>query len=315
MFTLLAIPKAFEGHINVIQRNAAESWRRLHPDVQVVLCGDDPGVAETAAALGLEHVPTLARNAYGTPLLRSAFEQVMARARHTMLLYTNADIIFLPGLDEAVAQAERVQGLMIGQRWNLDVEEPLSFEGDWAGALQSRTQAEGELDSIFSMDYFAFSKSVLQMILRDMPDFAVGRPWWDTWMVYHTRRLGLPVLDVTSLMPAVHQNHGYDHVPEQRDRWHGPEGDHNRALAGGQNIPHCSVKDATHVFQDGRWRPALGDEYLRYRILRWPFLPRNGHVWQRRVRRVGRRLLVPLYVRRRFLPDPLWRHVVYRLTD
>jgi hypothetical protein len=31
VFTLFTVPKAFEGHIGVIQRNAFGSWARLRP--------------------------------------------------------------------------------------------------------------------------------------------------------------------------------------------------------------------------------------------------------------------------------------------
>ncbi|NBC18953.1 MAG: hypothetical protein GVY18_16755, partial [Bacteroidetes bacterium] len=53
MLTLFTIPKPFAGHIGVIQRNALESWRRLDSDVEIILCGDDAGVAKTADALGV----------------------------------------------------------------------------------------------------------------------------------------------------------------------------------------------------------------------------------------------------------------------
>jgi len=35
--TIFAIPKAFRGHIGVIQRNAIETWTRMRPAPQVLL--------------------------------------------------------------------------------------------------------------------------------------------------------------------------------------------------------------------------------------------------------------------------------------
>jgi hypothetical protein len=49
MLTIFTIPKPFRGHIEVIQRNAIESWLRLRPQCEIILCGDDPGVAEAAS--------------------------------------------------------------------------------------------------------------------------------------------------------------------------------------------------------------------------------------------------------------------------
>ncbi len=48
MLTLFSIPKAFDGHLGTIQRNAVRSWTSLGPGVQVVLVGDEPGVAAGA---------------------------------------------------------------------------------------------------------------------------------------------------------------------------------------------------------------------------------------------------------------------------
>jgi hypothetical protein len=44
MLTLFTTAKPFEGHSGVIQRNALKSWKRLHPDVEVILFGDDAGL-------------------------------------------------------------------------------------------------------------------------------------------------------------------------------------------------------------------------------------------------------------------------------
>jgi len=90
MLTIFTIPKAFEGHIGIIQRNAIGSWSRLGCDV--ILCGDDPGVSEAAKEVGATHIPDIDRNDYGTPLLSSAFAKdnvrVTERHKHT---YTHSE--------------------------------------------------------------------------------------------------------------------------------------------------------------------------------------------------------------------------------
>jgi hypothetical protein len=72
LLTLFSIPKPFDGHIGVIQRNALESWTRLRPACEIVLFGDEPGVAEVARELSLKHVPDVTRNEFGTPLVNSS---------------------------------------------------------------------------------------------------------------------------------------------------------------------------------------------------------------------------------------------------
>ena len=73
MLTIFTVPKPFDGHIGIIQRNAIQSWRCLRPACEVILCGDEPGTAETAAALGTDRIPAVDRNEFGTPLLSSVF--------------------------------------------------------------------------------------------------------------------------------------------------------------------------------------------------------------------------------------------------
>ena len=53
MLTIFSTPKPFLGHIEVIQRNAIESWKRLEANVEIILIGDDPGTAEVCRELGL----------------------------------------------------------------------------------------------------------------------------------------------------------------------------------------------------------------------------------------------------------------------
>lgn len=317
MLTIFAIPKAFAGLEGVIQHNAIQSWTRVHPDVEVILCGDDPGVAEVARDLGVQHLPGIARNAYGTPQLRSAFSEVRTRARHDLLCYVNADIILLSDFTRALRAVSMDAYLLIGQRWNIDITERLAFDSaTWEAQLRQRVEAEAALNTAKGMDYFVFSKQVLSRLLDDMPEFAVGRPWWDTWMVYHTRRIGLPVIDATSAVQAVHQNHGYAHVPERRTHtWHGPEGDENMRIAIDEHLgslPHFGVEDATYVLRAGAAVPALDDKYLKERITRLGVLRSDGGdpgagKTRARALRIGFRVC-------RMLPGLWWRHLLYRIT-
>lgn len=127
----------------------------------------------------------------------------------------------------------------------------------------------GELYTPLGMDYFVFPRGCG---LAELPPFAVGRPGWDNWYLYHARRLGVPVIDGTSEIMAVHQNHGYGHVPMARDgTWMGPEGDRNLALIGGRTH-HFGLKDATHMLADGKIHMRLDLESFRQRWRRLPVL-------------------------------------------
>ena len=47
--TIFSAPKKFtDPHINIIQRNAIQSWQSLGPEVDVILVGEEDRMAEVA---------------------------------------------------------------------------------------------------------------------------------------------------------------------------------------------------------------------------------------------------------------------------
>ena len=159
--TIFAIPKAFRGHIAVIQRNAIASWTRMNPRPDVILLGTDEGTAEVARELGVQHVPTVQKNQWGTPLVSDLFAQAQQISRCPWLCYVNADIIlfddFLAAVTRAAAWSARF--LMVGRRIDLDITAPLNFEqATWAAQLKESARTKGRLQIARNIDYFAFSR-------------------------------------------------------------------------------------------------------------------------------------------------------------
>ena len=274
MFTVFSIPKAFKGgHTDVIQRNAVQSWIRLHPDIDVILCADDPGVKEVAEEFGVRHVPDVARNEFGTPIIRSALDRVREIARHEILCFVNADIILLRDFADAVRRVSFNDYLMVGQRWDVPITTLWDFDGaDWEGALRQFTRDKGELHIPAGSDYFVFPRNSK---LVDLPMVGVGRPGWDCWFIYYARSLNLPVIDVSQTVTVLHQNHDYSHVPKDsggtttgRD-WHGPEVEMTLQMLE-RNGHFFDLLDATHLMTRESLRRANSYEYLRRRWSRFP---------------------------------------------
>jgi len=46
VLTFFTTAKPFLGHAKIIQRNALKSWTLVHPDVEVIVFGDEHGSAE-----------------------------------------------------------------------------------------------------------------------------------------------------------------------------------------------------------------------------------------------------------------------------
>lgn len=249
MFTLFSIPKAFKGHDGIIQRNAIGSWAQLQPRPEILLFGRDEGTADVARELGLQHIPDVATNDFGTPLLDDLFHKAEAAARYPTLAYVNADIILLSDFLRSVdiVQKQLPKSLLVSKRINLDVPEPLAFAPGWEEALKLRAKTTGVDDHYSSIDIFLFSKCMY----ADIPGFAIGRLWFDHWLIKAVRLQNLPVIDASLVSPLIHQRHDYNHVPGGADQvWRGQEAARNFQLYGG--IEHAyTLLDVTHELTPG----------------------------------------------------------------
>lgn len=240
MLTLFTMPKPFRGHIGVIQRNAIQSWLRLRPSCEIILLGDDEGTAAVAVELGVRHAPQVARNEYGTPLVNSLLREAERVAAYPLLCYVNADIILMSDFLAAVGQVifEAPYFLLVGQRWDLDVEKPLIFDNDWESNLRSRVARKGQLHGHTGMDYFVYRTGLWGKV----PPFAIGRRTWDQWLMYQARQQGASIIDLTKMVMAVHQNHA---LPVAKTITTHPEIEHNLALAEGRSYA-ATLSSATH---------------------------------------------------------------------
>ena len=106
MLTLFSTPKPFRGHIAVIQRNALQSWKLLHPDADVILFGVDEGTAEICSELGLQHVADTSRSRLGTNRVDAMFQRAQEISRHDLLCYCNCDIVLTREFPEAVEKVK-----------------------------------------------------------------------------------------------------------------------------------------------------------------------------------------------------------------
>lgn len=268
MLTIFTIPKPFNGHNNIIQKNAIKSWMQLKPECEIVLFGDDDGVAETAHELGVKHIPSVEKNEFGTPLLSSAFSSAQQLAKNDILMYANADVIFFQDLIEAVQRIDKHRFLICGRRWDLDVKEEIDFDSNgWTGELLEGVKNEGRLHGLSGMDYFVFPRNLI-----NMPAFAVGRPGWDSWLIYDMRSRRIPVIDATESITVIHQNHDFSHSRfGEKKRVGGPEWQKNIEIAGGLTNM-LTLRDADWVLgENGLKRPDFPERIFSILSLYYPW--------------------------------------------
>ncbi len=247
MITIFSTPKAFNGHIGLIQRNALNNWSLF--DQEIILFCDDPGVGKAAKKYGARHIPKVERTKFGTPIIGSIFHRAQLKASNDLMMYVNTDIVFTRGILETAeyVNSNLDQFLVIGNRYDLNVGHSIKYKGEWPTRWEKRAKKSGVPHSGGGVDYFMFRKGMY----KDMPKFALGRGFWDSWLMGRAFKDGVPVIDASDIIFAIHQNHDYMHLPpsaphrNKRDRWHskGPETNRNNVLRG-----DCKKlrKDATH---------------------------------------------------------------------
>ena len=273
LITIFSAPKPFTNpHIATIQRNAIQSWTLL-PDVDVILLGEETGLAEAARDLGVKHLPNVARNDSGTPLISSMFQLARENSTSELLCIINADMLLMPDFVEAARQVSQLRKRFVSmsQRWDLDVTESLDFSAGWEERLRERVKTKGELHRPMGSDFFLFPRSAF----ADMPAFAIGRAGWDNWVIYKSRKERWATVDVTPSLMIVHQNHDYSHLPGGQPHYKHPETDVNIQLAGGREVTRFTLLDVDCRLSNGKlisrkWnRQTLRRAIESYPLLAW----------------------------------------------
>jgi UDPglucose 6-dehydrogenase len=265
LLTIVALPRPFRGHYGVIQRNAILNWTRLRPKPEIILFGNEEGTADIARVLGLRHAPAVDSNEHGTPLLSDLFEKAQALARSNVLCFVNADIMFLGGFMEAVQQvaAWRDRFLMVGRRKSVDLDQPeLYVSAEQEDRLRALVERQNQPVPPGATDYFVFRRG--QFV--HLPKFAVGRGYWDNWVLWETLSSKIPIVDASSVVLSIHQNHEY--APGQIES---PESRRNFELAGNHKtvMGAATTHRLTHEgIVSNFWRRSLNRLLSKTRPLR-----------------------------------------------
>jgi len=251
--TILAMPKPFRGHIGIIQRNAITSWTMLRPRPKIYLFGEEEGVAEIAAELRISHLHDIARSQFGTPLLDDLLRRAREFVGTPLLCYVNSDIILLQEFVDAIStiNAQFPKFLGVAHRLNIELTTILDFARDGEMKLRSEILPLGTPGNPTAIDIFVFPPDLYQQV----PPFAIGRAWFDQWLIKDALRQRIPVVDMTQVTRAIHQNHDYGHIAGgQQSAYGGEEARRSLVIYGG--VPHAfTLLDVTHeLLPSGRIR-------------------------------------------------------------
>ena len=253
LLTIFSAPKPCTNpHIAMIQQNAVSSWKALGERVEVVLIGNEAGISELAAGASVTHIPEVACNSWGTPLISDMFLQARIINDSPLMACVNSDILLLPDFMETAQNALiQLKGfLLVGRRYDLALSEYIVSSAGWGSRLEEKISKEGRLHPPGGSDYFIYPRDCFQ----DIPDFAIGRAGWDNWMIYEARQRGWKVIDATGSIHVVHQDHDYSHLAGGEAHYRHPETEANVRLAGGKRTIF-TLGDAQLCVKDGQILP------------------------------------------------------------
>ena len=205
---------------------------------------------------GARHEPYVARNEYGTPILADVFARADAIAQNPVIGFVNADIILLADFLSSIRATMRFRNrfLIVSSRFNCSIDKPLSFDAGWDVSLRARARKENRVYPAGGSDVFVYRRGLFQ----EVPPFAIGRGYWDNWLMGQASHLDANLIDATYALTAIHQEHSYEHVTsiaadtDDTAVYETVEGLGNLSMAGGHGRLHTVFDAAEVLTADGR---------------------------------------------------------------
>ncbi len=194
LITLYAAPRPFESPFGELQERAVRSWQGLMPAQhklvsipQIILVGDEE-IDQAAERLRTDYV-CVERGLDGIPFVPDIIRAAEEGADYKLRAMINAENVLEPTfLDDLYPLLSNLDTFVaIGRRVDLDPETDVETTGNYT-----------------AMDYFLYRGLSLA---EDMPDFLVGRSFYDNWLVRETLRRGIPLVDLSLVLKVSHLSH------------------------------------------------------------------------------------------------------------
>jgi len=251
MLTIITTPKPLDlGSNRLAFLNAIRSWVRLVPRPEILVFGGDRALVENEGGKWIGDFK-------GTPQGRPYFDDFIGRAEslatNDILMYCTDHLILTSSLVPAIKiVADSFPGhfVIIGKRWGLHVQDAIDFSNPtWESILWDRVLGVNSPGNNAAKDYIVFHRP----LGLSAPNFIMGYPCYDTWLVWAALRANYPVIDTSDAVIVVHQSHKFiEGDVEKRDKT--PGGQHNRKI--GRYQLHLdgkgAISQATYVLTHNR---------------------------------------------------------------
>ena len=271
MISLLTSLKPFTGDAIRLQEYALSNWRRLHPNLEIILYGEGEGISECAYRYGAKHVTNIRCNPKGIPDFAAIVEHAALHAKYDTQVYLNGDILLPPDFVQQVNNVSLDQYLIIGQRIDLDKNAVFNHLATaWNEEIKkSLLLGHALLHNPAAQDYFVFPRGLWQ----GLSPLIIGRGGYDNALIAFCLRRKIHIIDATFSIHAVHQWHDYSHVKGKNETFSGDDALANARL---HDIVHSNpdIEDANSLLIGGEiifHRRSVNllrrlEVFLRYRL-------------------------------------------------
>ncbi len=256
MITFFTCPKAFVGHIGIIQKNAIRSWQYLNRNCEIILLGDEEGVKEFAEENNCKYFPNIEKKD-GRPLISSIFKHGQELASNPFCCWINTDIILMDGLSSIIEQIKIETAckhfLVVGERISLNIFNEIDFKED-TEKIYKLAREKGASDGLWAVDYFLFPKGMYNSV----PPFVIGCSSYDNWLIWFCKNNHISIINTSNVILCIHQNH--DHLSKGgfAHSFSGITAQGNQALANGKK--KC-LADSDYIFEKhGVIRPVIDSD-------------------------------------------------------
>jgi|LQYC01.1.fsa_nt_gi hypothetical protein len=269
MITFMTTFKPFVGDDETRQRNALLSWLSLGQDIEVFVFGVPPAPDDLNDQFNIKNYPLVDWNNTGMPKVDEMFKIAQCDSKNVYLAYVNGDIVLGADFVKSLCIPKWKRFLLVGQRWDTGYLAPIedaSFEA--VKCYRDTAKRQGSLRGPTGLDFFAFPKDTFSKA----PPLVPGGVVWDGYMIYYAESQGIPVIDATNDILAIHQNHPYKLVSRNdRDLDAGPAAQNNFAVASMDNPTYIhtpyTTENAGYFLKNGRLRStSISIPYLKHRI-------------------------------------------------
>lgn len=261
MITIFSTPKDFSGEFDLIQKNALSSWRNISDEIEIIILGRSKGAKAAAMAIDALYIPDIPLSDQGTPTIPGLFKFSENNGMHNVFCFLNSDIILPPDFFSSIQTVHSHFGkfLAIGFRYNIDVQSTIDFSiKSKSQEFFIRAEQKAVKESSSAIDLFCFSKG----LFKNIPEFAVGRPGFDNWLIWKARRTFTPVIDITNDAKIYHQNHSYNFrgFQSHSDILNSKEAKINNKLIGSNSL---TLNDANWFLLKGKVIKKRDNEFVQ----------------------------------------------------